>query len=189
MIHIARVAGKKNLADLFAKILPLADQVNLSWKILYFFNVSRRCSHNQQRQTDRTIEKKGKRDCLIFASSHSWSTSFSYVILANETADVSYAACASTSTCSGCCVCHYVVGAWDLWQPLHRDICGSYVECLDFVCLCLRWLREHPRVIVHNVTVFPKKFYNFFLFFFFFLGDNCSISDIKAFQIIPCIRR
>jgi len=30
MIHIARVAGKKNLADLFAKILPLADQVNLS---------------------------------------------------------------------------------------------------------------------------------------------------------------
>ncbi len=30
MIHIARVAGKKNLADLFAKILPLADLVNLS---------------------------------------------------------------------------------------------------------------------------------------------------------------
>jgi len=40
---------------------------------------TRGCSLNQQRQMDRTVEKKGKRDCLIFASSRSWSTSFSYI--------------------------------------------------------------------------------------------------------------
>jgi hypothetical protein len=35
-ICVAKAAGKKNLADLFTKILPSIDLVHLSWKILYF---------------------------------------------------------------------------------------------------------------------------------------------------------
>jgi hypothetical protein len=42
------------------------------------------CSRDQQRQMDRTVEKKGKKGLLTFACSRTKSTSFSYIILANE---------------------------------------------------------------------------------------------------------
>jgi len=39
IVRIAKVAGKCNLADLFTKVLPFANLINLTRKVLYFPNV------------------------------------------------------------------------------------------------------------------------------------------------------
>ena len=38
VIKVAKVHGKKNLADMFTKPLPVADLINLIRKVLYFPN-------------------------------------------------------------------------------------------------------------------------------------------------------
>jgi len=101
------------------------------------------CSHNQQRQTGRTTEKKGKKDCLIFASSRTWSTSFSYIIFANETARLLLPAlprthvltCGTsicilhnpTAPCSRCCVCWWALLLGSCFTLHERPIPYIYV--------------------------------------------------------------
>jgi hypothetical protein len=86
------------LIDAKEKLIGNIDEHGLSMTLLSNLSLASKdvcimgCSHNQQSQTGRTTEKKGKKDCLIFASSRTWSTSFSYVIFANETARLLHSA-------------------------------------------------------------------------------------------------